>query len=428
MAASPAPMQDTSLLGQIALGYSPMIDRQRSVVATRITVFPGRPDLVPDAPALLAALGEVWPDEGMQLTLRPLDPKAGGRQAPSVAGASTRVSLNIASEALLQAVLAAGPPLNLMLEIPAFMACDPANTAALTALHASGRTLMLSGRPRSTLAPELLPCFAHSIIDITEERRDATPPPPGLRSITTVQSGVRTMVELEAAFQRGSVAVLGWPIDDPVAPPKGRVSVPPDLQVIMELINGVDRELPVGQLEAILKRDPTIAFRLMRYINSPAFGLSVEITSFGHALMMLGHQRLKRWLALLLASASKDVNMKPVMFSAVRRGLLMEELVRSSGDAEMRGEMFICGVFSLLDRMLKQPFPDLLKALPVPERVQQALLGQGGPFAPYLELVQAVESASIVDIRERAEALLLGVTEVNRALLAALGAARQLEG
>ena len=80
----------------------------------------------------------------------------------------------------------------------------------------------------------------------------------------------------------------------------------------------------------MLKRDPTLAFRLMRYLNSPAFGLSVEINSFGHALMLLGYQRLKRWLALLLASASTDVNMKPVMYAAVRRGLLMEELVRAS--------------------------------------------------------------------------------------------------
>ena len=74
----------------------------------------------------------------------------------------------------------------------------------------------------------------------------------------------------------------------------------------------------------------------MRYINSPAFGLRVEISSFRHAIMLLGYQRLKRWLALLLATASKDNNMKPVMFAAVRRGLLLEELARDAGDAEMR--------------------------------------------------------------------------------------------
>ena len=70
--------------------------------------------------------------------------------------------------------------------------------------------------------------------------------------------------------------------------------------------------------------------------------------------MLLGYQRLKRWLALLLATASKDVNLRPVMFAAVRRGLLMEELVAGNGDEEMRSEMFICGVFSLLDRMFQE--------------------------------------------------------------------------
>ena len=143
--------------------------------------------------------------------------------------------------------------------------------------------------------------------------------------------------------------------------------------------------------------------------------------------MMLGYQRLKRWLALLLASASKDANMKPVMFAAVRRGLIMEELVKGSGDSEMRGELFICGVFSLLDRLLSQPFAELLRAVPVPERVRQALLGEDGPFLPYLELVQAIEQESVLDVRDGAERLMIGLAEVNRALLAALATAAQLE-
>ena len=99
------------------------------------------------------------------------------------------------------------------------------------------------------------------------------------------------------------------------------------MQVIVELIHRVDNEEPIDKLEATLKRDPSLAFKLLRYINSPAFGLRVEVSSFRHAIMLLGYQRLKRWLALLLATASKDVNLRPVMFAAVRRGLLMEELV-----------------------------------------------------------------------------------------------------
>ena len=207
----------------------------------------------------------------------------------------------------------------------------------------NGNTLLIKGRPLRELPREVLPCFKHSIIDLADERRDrraARRRPASTRTIPHVQSGVRTIAEMEASFERGAHAVLGWPIDDAIdttAARSGKAAAQPDLQVIVELIHRVDSEEPIDKLESTLKRDPTLAFKLMRYINSPAFGLRVEISSFRHAIMMLGYQRLKRWLALLLATASKDVNLKPVMFAAVRRGLLMEELVarqRRRGDAQ----------------------------------------------------------------------------------------------
>ena len=401
-------MSDANILGQIALGYSPFIDRNRAVSATRLTVFPLRPDAVLDVGQLLHEVGNVWPASG------------------------ARVSLNIVSESLLQDLMQASPSANLMVEIPSFMATDEANVDALLALHASGSTLLLKGRPLKELPRAVLPCFKYSIIDLADERRlNENATPPGVtRSILYVQSGVRTVVDMEGAFARGAEAVLGWPIDDAVsttAAMQGKSQIGPGMQAIVKLIHQVDKEEPIEKLENTLKLDPPLAFKLLRYINSPAFGLRVEINSFRHAIMMLGYQRLKRWLALLLATASKDVNLRPVMFAAVRRGLLMEELVRSTGDEEMRNEMFICGVFSLLDRMFQQPFATLLDTIPVPERVRQALAEETGPYKPYIELVRAVESESLFDFRDAADTLMMSVSEINRAQLRALMAASELE-
>ena len=401
-------MSDATILGQVALGYSPFIDRNRAVSATRLTVFPLRTDAVLDVGQLLHEVGNVWPASG------------------------ARVSLNIISESLLQDLMLARPSANLMVEIPAFMAADPANVESLCALHANGSTMLLKGQPLRELPRDVLPCFKYSIIDLTDERRLNEPAaPPGVtRSILHVQSGVRTVADMEAAFVRGAEAVLGWPIDDAVtttAARSGQKEAGPGMQAIVKLIAQVDKEEAIEKLENTLKLDPPLAFKLLRYINSPAFGLRVEISSFRHAIMMLGYQRLKRWLALLLATASKDVNLKPVMFAAVRRGLLMEELVRSNGDEEMRNEMFICGVFSLLDRMFQQPFATLLDTIPVPERVRQALSEQTGPFQPYIELVQAVEGESLFEFRDAADKLMMSVSEINRAQLRALMAASELE-
>lgn len=396
-------MNDHPVLGQVALGYSPMVDRHRAITASRLTVFPSRPDTIPNAADLLAAVTEVWPADG------------------------GRVSLNVVSETALHDLVKYKPAPNVMVEIPAFMACDIANSDALQAMHAHGSTLLIKGRPLSPVPREVLPCFAYSIIDLADERRDGTPAPGGMtRTIPHIQSGVRTLADMELSFQRGAIAVLGWPIDD-VAASNGKAGARPELQFIVELINRVDREEPADRLEAVLKTDPTLAFRLMRYINSPAFGLSVEISSFRHAIMVLGYNRLKRWLALLLASASKDPNVKPVMYAAVRRGLLMEEIGRHTVDADQRGEMFICGVFSLLDRLMGQPLADLMESIPVPDSVRAALVDHGGPFHAQLELVRAVEAESVYDIRAAAEATMIGLPEVNRAVLRALAGAKQLD-
>ena len=398
-------MTTPSILGQVALGYSPMIDRNRAVIATRLTVFPLRPDVKLDVSQLLEAVGEVWPASG------------------------AAASLNILSEGLLQDLLHAQPASNLMVEVPSFIAVDEANVPALQTLHANGSVLLLKGRPSRPLPREVLPCFKHSIIELEDDRRTAALGAEGVtRTITHVQAGVRTLVELDESFKRGAFAVLGWPMEDAIVHvANGKAGAQADMQVILELINRVDKAEEIDKLENTLRRDPTLAFKLMRYINSPAFGLSVEISSFRHAIMMLGYNRLKRWLALLLATAGKDVNMKPVMFAAVRRGLLMEELVRSAGDEEMRNEMFICGVFSLLDRMMRQPFSDLLKTIPVPERVYQALAEGTGPYQPYFDLVRAIEAESLFDVREAADKLMVGMAEINHAVLHALGAANQLE-
>ena len=419
-------MQDHPVLGQVVLGYSPMVNRQRSVVATRLTVFPARPDVLPDVAALLQVVSQVWPLEA------PATPLAASLAAPRTpdavpGGLRWPVSLNIAGEGMLQAALAQAPPPQLMLEVPAFMAADPAHARAIQALHAAGSLLMIKGRPLAPLAPEMLACFAHSIVDASDDRRSSADARPGMRQVSTVQASATTPTELEAAFSRGAVAAFGWPFGDAPARSAGRNTVPPDVGLVVELMNGVDRDMPVARLEGILKRDPTLAFRLLRYLNSPSFGLSVEVTSFGHALMLLGHQRLKRWLAVLLASSSKDSNARPMLFGALRRGLLLEALTGDSDDGGLRGEMFICGIFSLLDRLLNQPMANLLQSVPMPERVNQALCGQGGPYAPYLELAAAIEQESVIDIRACAERLFMGPAEVNKALLSALGAARRLD-
>ena len=100
-------MKEHPVLAHLALGYSPMIDRQHAVVATRLTVFPQPGEAAADGDGLLAALQEVWPAEAsagdIELTLRPLDPAgAAARGGPAQRPMAHPVALNITGEALLR--------------------------------------------------------------------------------------------------------------------------------------------------------------------------------------------------------------------------------------------------------------------------------------------------------------------------------------
>jgi EAL and modified HD-GYP domain-containing signal transduction protein len=264
-------MLEMAILGQVALGYSAFIDVKRDVSATRLTVFPIKPDSVLDVSEILAAIKEVWP------------PEAG------------LVLLNVASESLLRDLLLSQPSRNVMLEIPAFAACDPENFAALSALHSNANVLMLKGYPLSPLPPELLRCFKYLISDFSEDQRLLEPgsQQAALRALQRVNEGVRSVADMELSFSRGALAVIGWPIDERVTTEtasRARAGAQTDLQVVLELIGLVDRQESIDKIEQTLKRDPTLGFKLMKYINSSAFGLKVEIASFRQAIMMLGYQ------------------------------------------------------------------------------------------------------------------------------------------
>ena len=399
---------DHPVLTQLAISHSPLLDAQRASVGVRLTLSCWRPDVVPAGADVLAALAEVWPSP------EPASRKSGSAFTPGT------VALNVAGEGLLQSLLRAAPVAPFAIEVPAFVLADEATQQLVHAQHAAGGELWIKGRGANQLEADVRGCFGHVLYELPDTA-------PARGAMASIAAGIQSIDELDAAIKGGATAAAGWTLQPAATTTGVRSKVAPEMQVVLELINRVDREESIDRLEATLKGDPSLAFRLLRYMNSAAFGLQVEISSFRHALMMLGYSKLKRWLALLLASASKDARLKPVMYAAVRRGMVMEELAKAAGDTEMKSEMFICGVFSLLDCLLGQPWAELLPNVPLPERVRQALGAGEGPFAPYLELVRAMETGAAYELHEHAETLMLDAGDLNRALLAALLAARQLD-
>lgn len=394
-------MGTTSLFTNALIGYEPIVDRQRNALAMRVTVAPGKG--IDSMATLYREFAEQRAGEGGTIALR----------SPVPIG---------------EDLLELEPSRTLWIEVPGAFLDTHEGRSLVPKLHAAGFPLMLGGRPEAPLTPELVPAFRMSIIHVDGDRRLQQPLLQALqaqsntkRAIPHVNEGVRTIAMMEKCFERGAVAVVGWPTDDALHH-SGKENGNPNYATIVEMMSMIDRgEDPVA-IEKVIRRDAALAYKLLRYINSPGFGLSVEVQSFRHAVMMLGYGRLKRWCALLLATASKDSNLRPVMVASFRRGVFLEHLLGTAQDEQLRDEVFILGVLSLLDKLLKRPFADLFRNLHVPERVHETLVEGRGPYMPYLKLVESIENGPDPKLPSRLDDCVMSLAQCNQAVMRALTA------
>lgn len=197
-------------------------------------------------------------------------------------------------------------------------------------------------------------------------------------------------------------------------------TVRPSQANILHLISLVRNQASTSEIEEVLKRDPTLSFHLLRFINSAGFGMRSEVTSFKHAVMLLGLTRLFKWAALLMTTSQSNDAASAVGGMAVVRGRLMELLAAEVLPAEECDNAFVVGVFSLLDTMLSMPMETALEGVSLPASVTQALLHRTGPLIDFLDLAVACETGDDAVFARTATTLGLNSQQINWAHLQAL--------
>lgn len=200
----------------------------------------------------------------------------------------------------------------------------------------------------------------------------------------------------------------------------------PAQAMILQLMEMVRQNADVHQLESVLRRDAALSYKLLRYINSVGFGLGAEIQSLRHAVTMLGYSPLYRWLSLLLATASTAGYSPVLMQTAIIRGRFAELLGHGSLPKNEAENLFVAGMFSLLDKLLGVSMPEVLENIQLSDSVAQALLSRGGMYGPFLALAEACEIGH-GQVDEVADSLFLSPHQVNEAHLAALAWAQNLK-
>lgn len=149
-----------------------------------------------------------------------------------------------------------------------------------------------------------------------------------------------------------------------------------------------DPLLNLKQIEEIIRLDVSLSYRLLRYLNSAAFGLH-PVRSVMHALVLLGEQELRKWVALVTAGILGQDKTPELVRIAVVRAKFCESLA-PEGQSE---QYFLTGLFSLLDAMLDRPMSQLVPELPISNESRVALLHGQNSLSLLLQQCEQYERA-----------------------------------
>ena len=145
-------------------------------------------------------------------------------------------------------------------------------------------------------------------------------------------------------------------------------------------------DMDFAKLSEIIKQDVSISYKLLRHVNSAAYGLRRRIQSIREALVLLGEREVKKLTSLITITTIGKDRPEPLMIESVVRARFCELLASHVGLRGRADDLFLLGMFSLIEALVGRPMKDVMEELPLDEDIKEALLGEPNGLSPVLDL------------------------------------------
>ncbi len=251
----------------------------------------------------------------------------------------------------------------------------------------------------------------------------------GKRGIKMLAEKVETLEEFEWALGIGFDYFQGYFFTKPVVM-RGRQTPSWKTSCLRLLKESQNEVLDFDKLRDLIKNDVSFYYKLLRFTNSALFAHHNEIRTIEHALMVLGEDGIRRWVALAaLAGLAKD---KPneLLVQCLLRAQFAERLARLAGLPDAHN-WFLMGLFSMLDAMLDLTIESALQQIKVSRQIEETLLRRAPPdeeMASAYSLICSYELGDWDTVSKLAECLGLPVADVGTAYLDSALATAEVAG
>lgn len=339
-----------------------------------------------------------------QATLTVIDTSLGHMGMQQVTGGK-KAFINFTRRLLLEDFGNLLPKESTVIEILEDIEPDAEIVAACLRLKEAGYALALDDfqyRPEYDSLIELVSLIKIDLsVSGDEERREMAKRflPMNIRLLA---EKVETLEEFEQTKGMGYSYFQGYFFSKPVVLSSEQVPQSKIARIqLLQVINAPDFDL--DRAEMIIKHDPSLTMKLLRYINSVIFGLPVKVQSIRQAMTLLGEKNIRKWSTVLILSGLIEDKPVELLRQAIVRGRFCELLARSFKLPKQDQELFMTGMFSLLDTMVGRPMTDLLADIPLTAEIKAALLGGESPYKDVLEMVMAFETGDWAYITKMAK-------------------------
>lgn len=164
-------------------------------------------------------------------------------------------------------------------------------------------------------------------------------------------------------------------------------------------------EPDVDEIAEIISRDVTLAFSLLKLVNSAYFALRNPAKSIKQALLVLGLGQLKQWVYLLSFKQEGDASEEIIKTSFLRANFCAALSKHVQGLPVSPAECYLLGMFSTLGILMEVPLEQALAELALSEEIKQALLTGEGMCGELYHLVLCYENADWRGMTQHAQAL-----------------------
>lgn len=168
----------------------------------------------------------------------------------------------------------------------------------------------------------------------------------------------------------------------------------------------------------IISQDTALIISLLRLANTRSF--NSEITSVRVAVSMLGQKDLTRWIQTTVIEKLCSDKPNELMRLSLLRAKFAENLAPVFHMAMRSQELFLTGLFSILDIILDCSMEEALSMVRVSDKIRTALLEHTGPLAEVLNFIVKYESAEWQEVSRQLVLKNIEISDVSQAWVSSL--------